>query len=277
MQSVPKSDRCEPQTPLSDFQFVLAYDPQRHRLLLHDSFAGLLSSVAMDGTLLASVVQHDRPRQVLINRASGTYIVLGYQPLVRVQVLDSDLNVVTPCAFIVEGLDEKYRSSFAIDSGGRIFFLSAAPVGLCVSSVDVATGTATTVIDSAQLHQPGDKLRGLVVDSHDRLVMWYRSGRIATYTAEGRLLLVFNCEDRPGILQVSADGIFAVQAWSYTSKNTMQFFLLAMAGCCGASASVRVPTRRCNLWPGWTVSCSFKPKTGSDACSDCIRSDGWHR
>eukprot|EP01116_Phalansterium_solitarium_P016479 TRINITY_DN383_c0_g1_i1.p2 TRINITY_DN383_c0_g1~~TRINITY_DN383_c0_g1_i1.p2 ORF type:complete len:157 (-),score=31.03 TRINITY_DN383_c0_g1_i1:666-1136(-) len=66
VQSVPKGDFFVPKLSVSQSP-ILAFDEDRHLLLLHNSSTGM-SVVRMDGTLIASIEQHARPVKVLVNR-----------------------------------------------------------------------------------------------------------------------------------------------------------------------------------------------------------------
>eukprot|EP01116_Phalansterium_solitarium_P022700 TRINITY_DN7591_c0_g1_i2.p1 TRINITY_DN7591_c0_g1~~TRINITY_DN7591_c0_g1_i2.p1 ORF type:complete len:123 (+),score=2.78 TRINITY_DN7591_c0_g1_i2:23-391(+) len=69
-------------------------------------------------------------------------------------------------------------------------------VEVCVSMVDVASGQVTTVLKQEQLVQDDCAPFDIAIDSHDDIVASYHSGHVATFSAQGQLLSVFDyvCE-----------------------------------------------------------------------------------
>eukprot|EP01116_Phalansterium_solitarium_P019400 TRINITY_DN5394_c0_g1_i1.p1 TRINITY_DN5394_c0_g1~~TRINITY_DN5394_c0_g1_i1.p1 ORF type:complete len:394 (-),score=14.37 TRINITY_DN5394_c0_g1_i1:86-1156(-) len=211
VRSMPKSDAFELQP--ADIAYdskhkFLAFDAARRRLLSASS--DVLYSAEFDGTPVASVALVDRRAKVFVNRASGTYVVVGGYPSLEVQVLDSNLQATGSCTIDLNKLNVEL-SSFAIDSGGRLFvFGFDFGIGFSISVVDVASGQVTTGLEPTQIIQ--EHPAGVLIDSHDCIVAWHDSGRISTHTAQGRLVSVFDCGVCPTNVMVSADGIFAIAA-----------------------------------------------------------------
>eukprot|EP01116_Phalansterium_solitarium_P017439 TRINITY_DN4298_c1_g1_i1.p1 TRINITY_DN4298_c1_g1~~TRINITY_DN4298_c1_g1_i1.p1 ORF type:complete len:240 (+),score=4.66 TRINITY_DN4298_c1_g1_i1:268-987(+) len=186
----------------------MAFDEDRQWVLSYDPSSRLLSSVSTDGTLHASTALVSPLENLFVNRASGTYVVIdGLFPLFRRRELDSNLIVIGQCRFRLQ----RNGPRFAIDSGGVVYVLHSDPsLGVCVSLVEVATGQMTTLLAEEQLIHDRGTPCGMLIDSHDVIVVWFLFGRVATYSAQGRLLSVFDCGDTPYTVRVSAEGIFAI-------------------------------------------------------------------
>eukprot|EP01116_Phalansterium_solitarium_P016482 TRINITY_DN383_c0_g1_i14.p1 TRINITY_DN383_c0_g1~~TRINITY_DN383_c0_g1_i14.p1 ORF type:complete len:270 (-),score=29.20 TRINITY_DN383_c0_g1_i14:79-888(-) len=211
---------------------ALAFDADRRRVLLFDVGRERVLSADFDGTVVASTADgsFDVRTKVFVDRVSGTYTVVDRVKLYycEVSVLDSELNVIEKFVFSlgIIGL-----ALFALDSGGRVFALCSAKNMFRVSTLDFASGQVITVLEPTQLLQddPPDGVisnldYGFVIDSHDCFVMSYKSGRIATYAADGQLLSVFDFGGTRIDVRVSADGVYAIDTWSDDDRErTLRF------------------------------------------------------
>eukprot|EP01116_Phalansterium_solitarium_P016490 TRINITY_DN383_c0_g1_i9.p1 TRINITY_DN383_c0_g1~~TRINITY_DN383_c0_g1_i9.p1 ORF type:complete len:368 (-),score=0.05 TRINITY_DN383_c0_g1_i9:60-1163(-) len=212
--SLPASDVfvLHPMCPLS--VYPMAYDNDRRRVLGYRLSDQSLCSVEVDSTGIRSIVLGSKPGKVIVDRVSGTYIVLdrlqvvdrSERPGFQLWVLDADLNVIGDCSF---RLPSGLRFSFAIHSSGQLFALSSDFVRFSLSTVHVSTGEVTAILGPVQ--QSLGIPMGLLVDSQDDIVIWHSAGQIATYSAKGRLLSVFDCGVSPSDVVLSEDGIFAVR------------------------------------------------------------------